>query len=154
MRSWRLMRAESFRMIGCGCDEVGGEDQAAQVAVAKACGGEFATGRRPESGRCRGDLRICRAQHATVEVGNGMGDLVEDRKQGACVLHGGEYLEVGVVGALGELSATVGDRRCPCARGRQARAHCGLDLAAGERTLKSAILAMVVWIRRTVPALS
>lgn len=70
-----------FSDVGCGFVEVGGVEQAAQVAVAKACGGEFATGDGLEQGDVVG-IADPQCSHAAVVVGDGLGDVVEYLMQG------------------------------------------------------------------------
>ncbi len=57
-----------FSDVGCGCVGVGGVEQAAQVAVAKACGGEFATAATFYSQALSGELcSSCNVHMAIVK---------------------------------------------------------------------------------------
>src|SRR3990172_3436478 len=79
---------------------------APEVAVAKACGSEFATRDRLQECDVVG-VANAQGAHAAVTVGGVSGDLVEELRRRGGVLDRRQSVEISVVGALGYFGAAV-----------------------------------------------
>jgi hypothetical protein len=137
--------------LGLGGGSVEGEEQAAQVAIAKPTVANSPPGDDLEQSEI-GGVADAQSPQAAPAVAHARGDLVEEFAEACGVIDGGESIEIGLVGALRDLSAAV-------QIGDSLRKGCQASLPERERwrgrkTLKLVVLAMVVSTRRTLPALS
>jgi hypothetical protein len=99
--------------LGGAAADVGGRrgvgrrgEEAAEVAIAEAGGGELAPGHGREE-REVGGVADAEGANAPAVVEGGARDLIEEAVEGGAVVDGGEGVEVPLVGPLGEVGAAV-----------------------------------------------
>ena len=96
---------------------LGGIEQAAQVAIAKAGGGKFAAGDSGEQGQV---VRVTDAQgtYPAAMIAKRARDAVEEQVEGGVIVDRGQSVKVIMVGLLGDLSTAVEvrDAGAACAR--------------------------------------
>ena len=85
---------------------MGGIEQAAQVAIAKAGGGKFATGDSGEQGQVIG-VTDAQSTYLAAMIAKRARDAVEEQMKGGVVGDRSQGVKVIIVGLLGDLSTAV-----------------------------------------------